>query len=142
MAHNNIDLPFAGLANGAVQEKLNGELQKIFNNIHDGNTKATDKRSVTIKLEFIPDDDREVIKLESNFTTKLANVEGIATTVLTGRDIASGHIEAKELKSRVKGQTYIDTDEGTYKTDTGEPIDVVEQEMKNNQVINLQKKRG
>ena len=142
MAHNNIDLPFAGLANGAVQEKLNGELQKIFDNIHDNNTKATDKRSVTIKLEFIPDDEREIIKLESNFTTKLANVEGVGTTILTGRDIANGYIEAKELKSRVKGQTYIDTDEGTYKTDTGEPIDVVEQEMKKNQVINLQKKRG
>ena len=142
MAHNSIELPFSELANGAVQEKLNGELQKIFNNIHDGNTKATDKRSVIIKLEFIPDDDREVIKLESNFTTKLANVEGVATTVLTGRDITNGNIEARELKSRVKGQTYMDTETGTYKTDTGEPIDVVEQEMKNNQVINLQKKRG
>lgn len=61
MAHNNINLPFAGLANGAVQEKLNGELQKIFDNIHDNNTKATDKRSVTIKLEFIPDDEREIL---------------------------------------------------------------------------------
>uniref|UniRef100_UPI0035A15A5B hypothetical protein n=1 Tax=Jeotgalibaca porci TaxID=1868793 RepID=UPI0035A15A5B len=48
MPEKNIDLPFGDLANGAVQEKLNGELQKIFNNIHDGNTKATDKRSVTI----------------------------------------------------------------------------------------------
>lgn len=138
----NIDLPFEQLANGAVQEKLNIELQKIFENIHDGNTKATDKRSVTIKLEFAPDDDREVIKLDSTFTTKLANIEGVGTTILTGKDIASGYIEAKELKSRTKGQTYIDVDEGNYKTDTGEPIDVIEEEMKNKQVIDLQRKRG
>lgn len=140
MSEKNIELPFGELANGAVQEKLDGELRKIFENIHDGNTKATDKRSVTIKLEFIPDEEREVIKLESNFTTKLANVEGIGTTILTGRDIASGYIEAKELKSRVRGQTYMDTDSGTYKTDTGEPIDIVEQEMKKKQVIDLRKR--
>lgn len=140
MPEKNIDLPFNGLANGAVQEKLNGELQKLFDNIHDGNTKATDKRSITIKLEFVPDDDREIIKMDSTFTTKLANVEGVGTTILTGRDISTGYIEAKELKSKVKGQTYIDVEDGSYKTDTGQPIDLVEQEMKNKQVIDLRKR--
>lgn len=83
-----IDLQLSELANGAIQEKLNGELEKVFANIHDPNTPATAKRGVTIKLEFKPDD-------------------------------------------------------GQVKTDVGVPVDVVEKEMqKNQQVIDLQKKRG
>lgn len=138
-----IDLQLSELGNGAVQEKLDGELKKIFSNIHDPNTAATAKRAVTIKLEFKPDETRKVISLSSDFTTKLAPVEGVSTTVLTGKDLGSGKIEAHELKSEVPGQTYIDTDTGQAKTDIGQPIDVIEkEEEKQNQIIDLQKKRG
>ncbi|MEG0629044.1 MAG: replication terminator protein, partial [Enterococcus sp.] len=89
-----IDLQLSELANGAVQEKLDGELKKLFANIHDPNTAATAKRGVTIKLEFKPDDTRKVISLSSDFTTKLAPVEGVATTVLTGKDLTTGKVEA------------------------------------------------
>lgn len=138
-----IDLQLSELGNGAVQEKLDGELKKVFANIHDPNTAATAKRAVTIKLEFKPDETRKVISLSSDFTTKLAPVEGVSTTVLTGKDLGSGKIEAHELKSEVPGQTYIDTDTGQAKTDIGQPIDVIEkEEEKQNQIIDLQKKRG
>lgn len=62
-----IDLPLSLLAHGAIQEKLDGELEKVFNNIHDPNTKAEAKRSITIKLEFAPDENRQAIKLNSDF---------------------------------------------------------------------------
>lgn len=138
-----IDLQLSELANGAVQEKLDGELQKVFANIHDPNTPAATKRAVTIKFEFKPDETRKVISLSSDFTTKLAPVEGVATTVLTGKDLTTGKVEAHELKSEVPGQTYIDTDTGQPKTDVGQPIDVIEkEEAKNQQIIDLQKKRG
>ena len=138
-----IDLQLSELANGAIQEKLNGELEKVFANIHDPNTSATAKRGVTIKLEFKPDENRQVVTVSSDFSVKVAPVEGISTTVLTGKDIATGKVEAHELKSVAPGQTYIDTDTGQPKTDIGEPIDVVEKEMqKNQQVIDLQQKRG
>lgn len=138
-----IDLQLSELANGAVQEKLDGELQKVFANIHDPNTPAATKRTVTIKLEFKPDDTRKVISLSSDFTTKLAPVEGVATTVLTGKDLTTGKVEAHELKSEAPGQTYIDTETGQPKTDVGQPIDVIEKEQaKNQQIIDLQKKRG
>lgn len=123
-----IDLQLSELANGAVQEKLDGELNKVFNNIHDPNTSATAKRVVTIKLELKPDETRKVISLSSDFTTKLAPVEGVATTVLTGKDLTTGKVEAHELKSEVPGQTYIDPDTGQPKTDVGQPIDVIEKE--------------
>lgn len=135
-----IDLPLSELAHGAIQEKLDGELVKVFNNIHDPNTKAEAKRAITIKLEFAPDENRQAIKLNSDFTTKLANVEGVSTTVLTGKDLVSGRIEAKELKSNIPGQMYFD-EEG-QKTDVGEPVDVVEREMERKNIINLQKRES
>ncbi|WP_368652396.1 replication terminator protein [Ornithinibacillus sp. 4-3] len=133
-----IDLPISELADGAVQEKLNYELQKVFDNIHDPNTKAKDKRSVTIKLEFQPDEKRQTINVESTFTTKLANVQGVATTVLTGKDLSTGKVEARELKSSIPGQTFFDQD-SQIKTDIGERVDVVEKEMQRKNIIDLQR---
>lgn len=138
-----IELNLAELANGAIQEKLDGELEKIFNNIHDPNTKPKDQRSITIKLVFKPDENRQVITLNSSFTTGLAAVRDFDTTILTGKDLSNGVIEAHELKSEAPGQTYIDHETGQPKTDIGEPIDVIEkEEAKNKQIIDLQKKRG
>lgn len=138
-----IELNLSELANGAIQEKLNGELEKVFENIHDPNTKATAKRSVIIKLDFKPDEKRQVISFESDFSTKSAPVTGVSTTILTGKDIGTGKIEARELVSEVPGQTFIDPEDGQPKTDVGQPIDVIEkEEAAKNQVIDLQKKRG
>lgn len=137
-----IDLPLSALANGAVQEKLDGELKKIFANIHDPNTKAEDKRTVTIKLEFVPDENRQTVKLNSNIAVKLANVRDVAVTVLTGMDLTNGNIEAKELKSNIPGQTYFDDGDSTHKTDVGVPVDVIEKEENKRNIINLQRKEG
>ncbi|MBP1044871.1 replication terminator protein [Enterococcus sp. BWM-S5] len=142
-----IELDLVELANGAIQEKLDGELEKIFNNIHDPNTKAKDKRTVTIKLEFKPDDNRQVVNLNSSFTTALAPVRDFDTTILTGKDFSTGKVAARELKSEVPGQTFIDPTDGQPKTDVGEPIDVIEKEeaakeAQQQQIINLQQKRG
>jgi hypothetical protein len=141
MSQKTIDLPLSKLANGAIQEKLDVEFNKIFENIHDPNTKAEDKRSVTIKLEFVPDENRQTVKLNSNISIKLANVRDVSMTVLTGKDLSNGKIEAKELKSSSPGQTYIDTDDLTQKSDVGVPIDVIEREQ-SRKVINLQENRG
>lgn len=141
MGKKNIELPLSSLANGAIQEKLDVELKKVFENIHDPNTKAEDKRTVTIKLEFVPDENRQTVKLNSNISIKLANVKDVSMTVLTGKDLTNGYIEAKELKSNVPGQTYFD-DDLTPKTDVGVPVDVVEREMNRKNVINLQAERG
>lgn len=138
MSDKNIDLPLSELAQGAIQEKLDYELQKVFDNIHDLNTKATDKRTVTIKLDFIPDDNRQTVNVDSSFTTKLANVTGVSTTVLTGKDLTNGNVQAKELKSNIPGQTFFDND-SEIKTDVGEPVDVIEKEMQRKNIIDLQR---
>lgn len=92
-----IELNLSKLANGAIQEKLDGELKKLFENIHDPNTSPVAKRAITIKLEFKPDENRQVVSMTSDFSLKLAPVDGVNTTVLTGKDLNTGQIEAHEL---------------------------------------------
>lgn len=133
-----INLPIESLANGAVQEKLNVELEKVFKNIADVNTKSNAKRSVTVKLDFSPNDERDRVDLTVQLKTTLAPVTDVNTLVLT--EEMDGKVYANELKSGAKGQTYIDPDDATLKTDVGEPIEEVER--KNNQIIDLQAKKG
>ncbi|MCB5934465.1 replication terminator protein [Caldibacillus thermoamylovorans] len=138
MSNKAIDLQLSQLANGAIQEKLDYQLEKVFENIHDPNTKAEAKRTITIKLEFVPDENRQTIKVNCDMSHNLANVKGVSMTVLTGKDLSNGKIEAKELKSNIPGQTYFD-DEG-IKSDVGVPIDVIEREQ-NRKIINLQENK-
>lgn len=139
----NIDIDLSSIAGGGLQEKFDLEVDKVFENIHDPNTKATAKRKVTITIELTPDENREVVSVTSNVKSVVAPLTDVGTTILTGKNLDTGKVEARELKSSVPGQTYIDPEDLTQKTDIGEPIDVVEKEMeKQQQIIDLQQKRG
>lgn len=124
-----IDLPIDQLVGGGVMEKLNAEFEKVFENIHDPNMKTDIKRVVTAKFGFTPDQEKEIISLEIDFATKLADVEGLTTKIVTDKDLKTNTIAAQEFMSSQRGQTFID-DNGDLKTDTGEPVDVIEEEMK------------
>ena len=139
----NIDLDLSSISSGGLQEKVDLELKKVFENIHDPNTKSTAKRKLTINIELVPDEKREVISMTSNVKSTLAALTDVSTTVLTGKNLDTGKVEARELKSSTPGQTYIDPEDLTQKTDIGEPIDVIEkEEQKQQQIIDLQQKRG
>lgn len=138
----NIDINILQLAQGAVQEKLDREFEKVFENIQDPNVNAKAKRTITLKIDLVPDDVRQVVKTNVTATSKLAPTDPVTTTILTGKDLTTNKIEARELQSGVPGQTYID-EKGDLRTDTGEPVDVIEKETrKKSKVIDLQEKRG
>lgn len=138
----NIDINILQLAQGAVQEKLDREFEKVFENIQDPNVKATAKRTITLKIDLVPDDVRQVVKTNVTATSKLAPTDPVTTTILTGKNLTTNKIEARELQSGVPGQTYID-EKGDLRTDTGDPVDVIEKETKKkSKVIDLQEKRG
>lgn len=138
----NIDINILQLAQGAVQEKLDREFEKVFENIQDPNVTATAKRTITLKIDLVPDDVRQVVKTNVTAASKLAPTDPVTTTILTGKDLTTNKIEARELQSGVPGQTYID-EKGGLRTDTGEPVDVIEKETrKKSKVIDLQEKRG
>lgn len=117
-----IDFNLAELQEGAAQEQIDKEVEKIMKNILDLDTEAKIKRKLTITVDFVPDEKRQVITTDVQVKSTLAPQERVSTTMLAGRDVDTGFIEAQELKSHVPGQTFID-DDGDLKTDTGEPID-------------------
>lgn len=134
----NIDINILQLAQGAVQEKLDREFEKVFENIQDPNVNAKAKRTITLKIDLVPDDVRQVVKTNVTATSKLAPTDPVTTTILTGKDLTTNKIEARELQSGVPGQTYID-EQGDVRTDTGEKVEDIEKKSK---IIDLQEKRG
>lgn len=135
-----IKLDLSAIGEGGLQEKVDKELEKVFDNILDPNTDIKTKRKLTITLTMVPDETREVVSTSMEVKSSLAPQTGVATTVLVGQK--DGKVYANELKSKIPGQTYFD-EEATLRTDIGQPIDDLERSI-NEDVIdfNKQKKVG
>lgn len=56
-----IKLDLSAIGEGGLQEKVDKELEKVFDNILDPNTDIKTKRKLTITLTMVPDETREVI---------------------------------------------------------------------------------
>lgn len=85
---NSINVSLSDIADGEVQEQFTAEMKKVAQNILDVNTKAKDKRKVTIELTLEPNDQRDAIDVTINIKSKLAPQIGVGTTMLN--DHASG----------------------------------------------------
>ncbi len=135
-----IKLDLSAIGEGGLQEKVDKELEKVFDNILDPNTDIKTKRKLTITLTMVPDETREVVSTSMEVKSSLTPQTGVATTVLVGQK--DGKVYANELKSKISGQTYFD-EEATLRTDIGQPIDDLERGI-NEDVIdfNKQKKVG
>lgn len=99
---------FQEVAGGALQEKLNRELQKVFNNMMDPNTPWKNKRQITIKMTLEQNEDRDDCKAEIQVETKLAPVKSIETRFSLGRNLDNGEVYAAEYGPGLKGQMSMD----------------------------------
>ncbi|WP_438477319.1 hypothetical protein [Streptococcus pluranimalium] len=135
-----IKLDLSAIGEGGLQEKVDKELEKVFDNILDPNTETKVARKVTITLTMKPDDARQTVSTAMEVKSTLAPQTGVATTVLVGEK--DGKVYANELKSTVPGQTYFD-DAAVLRTDIGQPVEDLEKGV-NAAVIdfNKQKKAG
>jgi len=118
-----IDLNLSTIKDGAIQEQFELEMAKVLENLHDLNTEPQKKRQVTITLDFATDDNREVIGMVHQVKSKLAPQNPVGTMLLTGRDVETGRIEARELKSGTPNQGYIDMETGEVLDDAGRPVE-------------------
>lgn len=135
-----IGLDLSHIAEGGLQEKLDLELEKVFNNILDLNTDAKAKRTITLKMSS--NDERTVVDTIMDVKSKLAPQNAVATTILVGRDYDTGMVHANELRSSVPGQMYFD-DDAQLRTDIGQPVEEVEeQEKTSTDIIDFKKKVG
>ncbi|KJW12887.1 hypothetical protein [Levilactobacillus spicheri] len=138
MSKKLINVDLTDMANGAIQEKLEHVMGEVLDNILNPNTDAKKKRKVTINLVLTPNENRDAVTLDAQVKPTLVPEESATTTILVGRN-GKGNIEANELKSGTKGQTYFDPDDEKLKDDKGEDIDKIEEQ--DNTVVDFQKPR-
>lgn len=134
----NINLNLSNLADGAVQEKMDHELKRVLQNILDPNTDFDKARTVTVTISMKSNEQRNSLTTDVSVKSKLAPQKSVSTTVLVGRDDNTGQIQAAELLSNAPGQTFIDIEDGVLKTDTGTPIDDID----DNGVIDFNKRKS
>lgn len=124
----------AELVGGALQEKFQSSLNKVFENLLDRNTSYKARRSITIKLSFDQNEDRNDVKVQIDVSEKLAPQGAIETAFAFGKDLRTNEIILEEYGKQIKGQMslsdlqpkYEETDDGrAVDTETGEITDKV-----------------
>lgn len=73
------------IADGVASELFSHEIEKIARNIADKNTAPVAARSMTLKFDFKPDENREEVKVTVTAKTSLAPIKGYTKTVFTGQ---------------------------------------------------------
>lgn len=132
-----IKLDLSAIGEGGLQEKVDKELEKVFDNILDPNTDTKAARKLTITLTMKPDDTRQTVATSMEVKSSLAPQTGVATTVLVGQK--DGKVYANELKSSIPGQMYFD-EKGDVRTDIGQPVEELEKGI-NEDVIDFNNKK-
>ncbi|MFS0766060.1 replication terminator protein [Peribacillus phoenicis] len=107
-------------AEGALSERFNNELQRVLENIADPNTDPKKTRKLTMTVAFNADEKRDVIFTSVLAKLSLAPAKQIEAKLIMDFD-GKGKITGAELKSGIKGQTFIDPD-GDISSDQGEKI--------------------
>ena len=92
------------LMGGAVQERFRIALAEVLANIRDPNTRATEKRSITLTLTLAPYATRDTAQMDVTVKTKLAAAAPAETTVY----LAYSLVTASEKVDQIPGQIDMD----------------------------------
>lgn len=114
-------LNLSQMAEGAFIEQFSRELAKVLKNIADPNTEPKKKRKVILTAVLEPDENREIINFEVQSKCNLVPPKALSTTIMIDKD-TDGKIVGAELRSKIKGQSYID-EKGNIRDDRGQVID-------------------
>lgn len=96
------------MAHGAIMERADYEMKRVLDNILDPNTKAAKKRTLTVILELLPDDDRQQIQVKATSKSKLEPTNAVSTALYITGDSENGEVSAVEMVPQVPGQTTFD----------------------------------
>lgn len=97
------------MAKGAIQERVDYEVSRVVDNILDMNTEAKVKRKVVLTIVMVPDDDRQVVKIEASAKSTLAPVVPIGTSLVITSD-GNGEMMLAEIVPQVPGQMNMNGD--------------------------------
>jgi hypothetical protein len=84
------------ISKGAVLEGFAHELALVLTNIADLRTPATAKRSITLKVDFVPQVDRVKVDTTFSCTTKLAGMESCAGQMFIAKQQGGGFVALDE----------------------------------------------
>lgn len=96
------------MARGGFLERVDYEMPSIIANILDPNTKATAKRTLTIKMEFLPDDDRTSIVTSFSMKSGLAPANPLRTTLYISGEDSTGAVQVVEMVPQIPGQVNLE----------------------------------
>ena len=100
-------IDIATLANGALNEQVAWEMQKVLENIQDPNTDPYKKRKVVICLNFEGDDNRDISVVTFQTKSVLVPARSISTRIAFEK--RGNTMIAEELKkSAIRGQLTLD----------------------------------
>lgn len=99
---------------GKIMEKADYALEQVLANINDINTDEKKKRGITIKLEFIPQNNRQEIKMSVQTVVKLTPADPVETTLFnimeTNKETGEVVNVLKEMTGQAPGQINFDGD--------------------------------
>ena len=96
--------------NGAVNERFQTELAKVWKNIFDPNTDPEQKRSVTLTFTFKPNSNRDAASMSFDVKSKVASPVPVQQTVLLyQRD--DGSVIVTERTDQIPGQLDMEGNE-------------------------------
>lgn len=91
------------MAMGGIKERVDLEIGKVLDNIHDVNTVASKKRTISLQIELLPDDERKMIRVEVTAKSKLQPTTPIAMALYLMPD-ENGELQAYEATPVMPGQ--------------------------------------
>ncbi len=96
------------MARGAFIERVDYEMNRVVDNILDPNTKATEKRKVTITLTLQPDDLRQNVNVAFAVKSALAATNPLTTSLYIAGEATTGEMQVVEMTPNIPGQMSID----------------------------------
>lgn len=114
------------IVGGALQEQFEKSFARVIENLGDPNTPFKDCRKITIELKFTQNEMRDDVNCAVKVVEKLAPQTPMQTAFVTGRDLRTGQVFAREYGKNVplKGQLTMNEDpQVDVDPSTGEVVD-------------------
>lgn len=100
------------MAGGAFEERIDREMSRVIENILDPNTKATEKRKITMEFVIQPDEERSTFSVNVTAKSKLATLHPVTTTLCMTSD-QNGELMVAEMVPQIPGQLSVTGEEQT-----------------------------
>lgn len=78
------DLTLFNLGSGALAERFDDELGKLLENVFDLNTPWNVKRQMTVRVVFLPNEDRNEVKIDFSVESRLSPARVCLTSARIG----------------------------------------------------------